>query len=64
MIFGWGGRFSDYRAFLERHPYCRRKVWVLFLMDYIGHILDIYVYFTMNNDNWLTRAADAQDVEG
>jgi hypothetical protein len=33
-------------------------------MDHIGPILDIYVYFTMNNDNWLTRAADTQDIKG
>lgn len=31
-------------------------------MEHIGFIVDIYVYFTMNNDNWLTRTADTQDI--
>lgn len=59
MTIGW---VSAYGAFLKRYPYCRRKVWALFLMDNIGPILDIYVYFTMNDDG-LTRAADVQDIE-
>ncbi|KAI0123146.1 hypothetical protein BJ170DRAFT_713211 [Xylariales sp. AK1849] len=63
MAFGWGGWYSAYGAFLEEYPYCRRKVWAIFLMDSIAPVLDIYAYLTMNNDSWLTRVADIQDVE-
>ncbi|KAG9231685.1 polysaccharide synthase [Amylocarpus encephaloides] len=63
MILGWGGWVSAYRAFLEEYPYCGRKIWALLLMGNIAPILDVYMYCTMNNDSWLTRAADAQDVD-
>jgi hypothetical protein len=63
MIFGWGGWVSAYGAFVERYPYMARKVWVLFLMESMGPIIDVYAFFTMNDDRWLTRAADAQYVE-
>lgn len=32
-------------------------------MDCVGPIVDVYVYFTMNDDSWLTRAADTEDIE-
>ena len=63
MVWVVSGWFSAYGGFLKRYPYCRHKVWALIFMDYFSPILDIYVYLTMNNDNWLTRAADAQDVK-
>lgn len=63
MIFGWRGWISTYGAFLERYPYCGRHIWALLLVDHIGPISDIYVYLTMKNDSWLTRAADTQDIK-
>jgi hypothetical protein len=38
------------------------KVWALFLMDNMGPLIDVYALFTMNDDSWLTRTADAQYV--
>jgi hypothetical protein len=64
MAFGWNGWCSTYLAFLKKYPYCALKVWAFLVMDLVGPIVDIYVYFTMNNDNWLTRAADTKDVDG
>ena len=63
MIFGWGGWVSGYGAFADRYPYMARKVWVLFLMDCMGPIIDVYAFCTMNDDRWLTRAADDQYIE-
>ncbi|KAI2474465.1 Polysaccharide synthase [Pyrenophora tritici-repentis] len=63
MAFGWKGWFSTYLAFLKKYPYCARSVWAFLLMDIVGPIVDIYVYFTINNDNWLTRAADTKDID-
>ena len=63
MAFGWKGWFSTYLAFLKKYPYCARNVWAFLLMDIVGPIVDIYVYFTVNNDNWLTRAADTKDID-
>ncbi|GIK05268.1 hypothetical protein Aspvir_009372 [Aspergillus viridinutans] len=63
MAFGWNGYLSTYRGFLKRYPYCGRQVWAFLLMDCIGPIVDIYVYLTMNNDNWLTRTADTKDID-
>lgn len=63
MVCGWCGWISNYGAFLQAYPYCGRQLWALLLMDHIGPILDIYVYLTINNDNWLTRAADTQDIK-
>ncbi|KAK1585037.1 polysaccharide synthase [Colletotrichum navitas] len=45
-------------AFLKKYPYCRRQVWAFLLMDFLGPIVDVYVYFTMNNGSKLTRTAD------
>ncbi|OQD65636.1 hypothetical protein PENPOL_c005G01259 [Penicillium polonicum] len=63
MAFGWNGWLPSYRHFLKRYPFCGRQVWAFLLMDYIGPIVDIYVYLTMNNDNWLTRTADTKNIE-
>lgn len=63
LAFGWNGWFSTYRAFLKQYPYCKRQVWAFLLMDCVGPIVDVYVYFTMNDDSWLTRAADTEDIE-
>ncbi|PLB36807.1 polysaccharide synthase [Aspergillus candidus] len=63
LAFGWKGWFPTCRAFLERHPYCRRQVWAFLLMEYIGPFIDVYVYLTMNNDEWLTRTADKKDIK-
>ncbi|CBX94795.1 hypothetical protein LEMA_P117980.1 [Plenodomus lingam JN3] len=64
ITFGWNGYFSTYSSFLKNYPYCARQVWAFLFMDIVGPIVDIYVYFTMNNDNWLTRVADTKDIEG
>lgn len=63
LAFGWNGWFSTYRNFLRWYPYCGRQVWAFLLMDFTGPIVDIYVYLTMNNDNWLTRTADTKYIE-
>lgn len=64
MAFGRSGWIPSYRAFLGKHPYCRRQVWAFLFMDFIGPIVDIYVYCTINNDNWLTRTADTKEING
>ena len=63
LAFGWGGWVSSYRSFLEKYPYCWRQIWSFLLFDLVGPFVDIYVYLTMNNDNWLTRVADTQDIK-
>ena len=63
MVFGWNRWLPTYQEFLKQYPYCRRQMWAPLLMDYIGPIVDIYVYLTMNNDDWLTRRADTKDIE-
>lgn len=63
MAFGWNGWFPTYRQFLQKHPYCGRHLWAFLLMDLIGPIWDLYVYATMNDDDWLTRTADTKDTE-
>ncbi|KAL4900465.1 hypothetical protein BDW74DRAFT_170848 [Aspergillus multicolor] len=63
IALGWKGWFSMYRTFLGRYPHCKRHVWVFILMEAVGPFMDIYVYLTMNNDNWLTRTADTKDIE-
>ncbi|EPS25877.1 putative hyaluronan synthase [Penicillium oxalicum 114-2] len=63
MAFGWDGWLPTYRYFLKRYPLCGRQVWAFLLMDYIGPIVDIHVYLTMNNDNRLTRMADTKNIE-
>ena len=60
IIYGW---VSAYGAFVEKYPYMARKVWALFLMNNMWPIVDLYTLSTMNNDSWLTRAADAQYVK-
>lgn len=39
------------------------QVWAFLLMDIVGPVVEVYVYFTMNNDSWLTRTADTQELE-
>jgi len=60
IVSGW---ILTYRPFLHIYPYCKSQIWALILMDSIGPFLDIYVYFTMNNDDWLTREADIVDIK-
>uniref|UniRef100_A0A093V5P2 Uncharacterized protein n=1 Tax=Talaromyces marneffei PM1 TaxID=1077442 RepID=A0A093V5P2_TALMA len=62
MVFGWGGWVSGYAAFVRRYPYMASKVWALFLMESMGPIIDVYAFFTMHDDSWLTRRADDQYV--
>lgn len=31
-------------------------------MDRVMPLVDIYAYITMNNDDWLTRNADVQEM--
>ncbi|KAI0440332.1 polysaccharide synthase [Xylaria telfairii] len=63
IIFGWGGWVSVYGSFLREHPYCVRQIWGPWLMDRVMPLVDIYAYITMNNDNWLTRNADVQEMQ-
>jgi hypothetical protein len=62
MIFGLGGWAFTYGSFAKRYPYMTWKVFALFLMENLAPIIDIYAFATMNDDRWLTRAADAQYV--
>lgn len=39
------------------------QVWAFLLMDIVGPVVEVYVYFTMNNNSWLTRTADTQELE-
>ncbi|KAI3553360.1 glycosyltransferase family 2 [Colletotrichum abscissum] len=63
VIGGWGGWVSSYKSFLKKYPYCGRQWWGFIVMDLFGPVVDIYVYFTMNNDSWLTRVADIQEMK-
>ncbi|CAH0055753.1 unnamed protein product [Clonostachys solani] len=63
LAFGWDGYVPRYKSFLAKYPYCVRQVWAFLFMDVIGPMVDLYVYLTMNNDNWLTRAADVKVLE-
>ncbi|KAH6652981.1 hypothetical protein BKA67DRAFT_568239 [Truncatella angustata] len=49
---GW---HISYRAFVKQYPYCRRKVWAAWLMDYCYAIVDVYAWLTLNQEGWLTR---------
>jgi hypothetical protein len=58
IAFGWGGWVSGYAAFVRRYPYKESKVWALFLMESMEPIIDVYAFFTIHDDSWLTRRAD------
>jgi hypothetical protein len=63
MVFGLHGWVPTYRAFAKKYPYMAGKTWALFCMESVAPILDIYAFATMNDDRWLTRTADAQQVK-
>ena len=63
MVCGWGGLIWSYSSFLRKYPYCAKHVWAFVIHEYIGFAVDIYVYLTMKNDNWLTRVADIQNIK-
>ncbi|KAI1842498.1 hypothetical protein JX265_012690 [Neoarthrinium moseri] len=48
---------------LRTVPWIARHVWAFLVMDYVGPVVDLYIYLTMSNDNWLTRAADIQVIK-
>ncbi|KAL6849205.1 hypothetical protein ACO1O0_008735 [Amphichorda felina] len=48
---------------IAKYPYCAKHVWAFIIHEYIGFVVDIYVYLTMKNDNWLTRVADIQNIK-
>ena len=49
---------DKYRGWLAKHPYCGgRKLLAAWLVDNCFIFMDTYVYLTLNNEGWLTRAS-------
>jgi cytochrome c-type biogenesis protein CcmH/NrfF len=52
FIAGWVERYGK---FVQMYPYCRRKLWAAFLMDYTPAFVDAYAWLTVNTESWMTR---------
>jgi len=49
---------DKYRGWLAKYPYCGgRKLLAAWLVDNCFIFMDTYVYLTLNNEGWLTRAS-------
>lgn len=60
LLYTASGWHISYRAFLRQYPYCKRKVWAAWVMDYCYAIVDVYAWSTLGHESWLTRDDRAQ----
>lgn len=55
MIWYIADMFNSYKSFVQKYPYCGKKIWAAVIVDQSYLVLDLIGWVTINKEGWMTR---------